>query len=93
MGLANNRAVRLVAVGGFAAALAAAPAYAALATPEVGLTDQVVAKCLAWLGSREDGVCIGVSNGSPVSGGIPPVAIGGPTGPVFPGQTINIPLG
>lgn len=91
---------KIVAVGAFAAAAVAAPVYATLSTPEA-TTPQ--AQCLAWLGSRDDGQCISWSNSSSsgVSGGIPPVAWGSPnsgnpgisTGPLLPGQTINVPLG
>ena len=52
---------RMAAVGAFAAAAVAAPLYAALSTPEPVSTQ---AQCLAWLGSKADGVCIGNSLGS-----------------------------
>lgn len=51
----------MVAVGVFAAAAVAAPLYAALSTPDATTTE---AKCLAWLGSKADGQCIGNSLGS-----------------------------
>jgi hypothetical protein len=52
---------RFVVVGAFAAAAVAAPLYAALSTPE---PTSAQAECLAWLGSKADGVCIGNSLGS-----------------------------
>lgn len=52
---------RLVAVGAFAVAAVAAPLYAALSTPEPTSTQ---AECLAWLGSKADGKCIGNSLGT-----------------------------
>ena len=96
-----QRARRTVAVGAFVVAAAAAPAYAALSTPEAAAPQ--ASNCLAWLGSKVDGKCISWSNGGglgQVAGGLPPVAVGGPnsgnpgfsTGPLFPGQTINVPL-
>jgi hypothetical protein len=55
------------------------------------------------MGSRNDGQCISWSNGTPTYIGTPQVGFGGPnsgspglgvtTGPLLPGQTINIPLG
>ncbi len=97
-----QRARRAVVVGAFVVAAAAAPAYAVFSTPDAA-NDQAGGRCLAWLGSMADGQCIAYSNSNgagSVNGGIPPVAIGGPnsgnpglsTGPLFPGQTINVPL-
>ena len=97
-----QRARRAVVVGAFVVAAAAAPAYAMLSTPEA-IAPQAGGNCLAWLGSKIDGKCISWSNGGglgQVAGGLPPVAVGGPnsgnpglrTGPLFPGQTINVPL-
>ncbi|CAN5635858.1 hypothetical protein BH11ACT6_BH11ACT6_15350 [soil metagenome] len=52
---------RMIAVGAFAVAAVAAPLYAAVSTPEATSTQ---AECLAWLGSKGDGVCIGNSLGT-----------------------------
>ncbi|MGB3485592.1 MAG: hypothetical protein WBB07_25675 [Mycobacterium sp.] len=52
---------RMVAVGTFAVAAVAAPLYAVMSTPEPTSTQ---AECLAWLGSKADGKCIGNSLGS-----------------------------
>jgi len=101
---ADTRARRVVAAGALAVAAAAVPTLAVLsgsgasisATPGSG-------NCLAWFGSRDDGQCISWSNGTPAYIGTPEVSLGGPnsgspglgitTGPLLPGQTINIPLG
>ena len=89
--------VRWVAAGALAVAALAGSVVTALGTaavPEVTATGQ----CLAWLGSRDDGKCIGYSNGSPTMIGTPNVGVWGPgygnglgvtTGPLLPGQTIN----
>lgn len=69
-----------------------------------GVSGRVEAQCRAFLGSRNDGVCLDGPSGQPggvsTQPGIPWVGIGptdngGPgisTGPLFPGQTINVPL-
>jgi hypothetical protein len=101
MASTKGRTRRTVIVGAFAAAAVAAPLYAALSTP-AATTSQ--AECLAWLGARGTGTCISYSNSTgagSASGGIPGASFGGPnsgspglsTGPLFPGQTINVPLG
>ena len=90
----SNANTRRLAVAGILAAVAiTAPVLAALATsasPEVSATGQ----CLAWFGSRDDGQCMGYSNGSPTYIGTPNMGVWGPnggfsTGPLVPGQTFN----
>ena len=47
--------------------------------------------CLSWIGARGTGQCI-----SEGTGGIPSVGFNGSgieTSPLFPGQSVNIPLG
>jgi hypothetical protein len=97
----NIRTRRLIAVGAFAVA-AAAPVLVATMTTSAAPQNQVAAPaCLAWYGNLEDGKCLSYSNGQPIIGGMPPVAIGSPnsgnpglsTGPLLPGQTWNVPLG
>lgn len=78
--MGNTR--RLVAVGAFAVAAVAAPLAAAISTPEATSTQ---AGCLAWLGSKADGVCIGNSlgsgSGATLNGtGIGPGSAGGGSG-------------
>ena len=80
------------------AGLATVPALAVALAPSALATGD----CLAWFGARGDGICMGYSNGSPTYIGTPDVGIYGPngvnsgiglvTGPLLPGQTINIPL-
>ena len=85
----NIRARRLVAAGAFAVAAVAAP----LAASVLGSADsgQPEAQCLAWFGNKEDGHCLGVSNGNGINVGTPQIGLdqGGPafsTGPLFPGR-------
>jgi len=95
MSIASHR-VRLVAAGALAAAALVGPALALglSAGPEVSAEGN----CLAWLGSRDEGKCIGWSNGSPTYIGTPNLGVWGPgygaglgvvTGPLMPGTTIN----
>lgn len=86
---------RLIA-GAFVAAAVAVPVGVGLATdaPDVSAGPA----CLAWYGNKEDGRCLGYSNGAPVVGGIPSVQFGGggiglTTGPLMPGTTINRGIG
>ncbi len=81
-------------VGGLALAAAVVPAF-------VGGNERVEAKCLSAFGSLNGGVCLDQPSGGGTSGaGVPSVGIGptqngGPgisTSPLFPGQTINVPL-
>ncbi|MEO3761096.1 hypothetical protein ABGB19_22800 [Mycobacterium sp. B14F4] len=86
----NNRARRLVAAGAFAVAAVAAP-FAASVLSTSDAADQPVAQCLAWFGNKEDGKCLGYSNGNGVNVGTPQIGLdqGGPafsTGPLFPGR-------
>jgi hypothetical protein len=102
MGFTQGRTRRIMVIGAFAAAAVAAPAYADLIAPPSSSTTQ--AECLAWLGARGTGTCISYSNSSGAGNtgfGSPGISVGGPnsgnsgisTGPLFPGQTINVPLG
>ena len=104
MTTANTRARRIAAIGALAAAAAAVPALAALTDSSTSTTAATGSgTCLAWVGARNDGQCIGWSNGSGTSIGTPQIGVGSPnssspglgvtTGPMLPGQTINIPLG
>jgi hypothetical protein len=102
MTTAKNRVRRIAAVGALAVAAAAVPALAALGASGTQ-TSSATGTCLAWYGSRDDGICLSYSNGQGVNVGTPQVGIGGPnssspgvgitTGPLLPGQTISIPLG
>jgi hypothetical protein len=73
-------------------ALVAAPVFATLAP-----AGPASAGCTAAFGSLNDGVCLDQPAPPPPSD-TPSVNVGGPgqgitTSPLFPGQTINIPLG
>jgi hypothetical protein len=84
---------RLVILGGLVAVIAALG-------PVLGSApDRVDAKCLAVFGSRNDGICLdGPSAPAPDSPsfGVGPTDGGGAgisSSPLFPGQTIQTPLG
>ena len=92
MGTANR--MRLAAAGALAAALVA-PALAVLGTSATATAE---GPCLAWFGSRDNGVCMGYSSGNPTYIGTPALGVWGPgygnglgitTGPLLPGQTIT----
>jgi hypothetical protein len=73
-------------------------AVAAVDPPTVSATGD----CLAWFGSRGDGICLGYSTGNGISAGTPDIGVFGPgygnglgvtSGPLLPGQTFNVPIG
>lgn len=86
--MATNTVRRVVAAGALAAAALTGSALAALGT---ATTASATGKCLAWYGSRDDGICLGYSNGSPTYIGTPNMGVWGPngitTGPLVPGTT------
>ncbi|BDX31432.1 hypothetical protein TUM20985_19790 [Mycobacterium antarcticum] len=90
------RARRLVTAGALAVAAVAAPLAVAFASTTSDSVD--AAPCLAWYGNKEDGVCLGYSNGNPTNIGTPfgtygPNGTGGiSTGPLLPGQTWRQPV-
>jgi len=88
---------RLIA-GAFVAAAVAVPLYASLASTDAPQQVNAGPQCLAWFGNKEDGNCMGYSNGSPVSVGTPQIGLNGngvgvgipfETGPLLPGTTIT----
>ncbi len=94
-GMASVSRGRLAVAGALAAAALAAPALAVLGT---SATASAEGPCLAWFGSRDEGMCMGYSNGSPTYIGTPALGVWGPgygnglgitTGPLLPGQTIT----
>jgi hypothetical protein len=96
MASANIRIRRLAA--GTALALTALTGAALGAAATASATGN----CLAWFGSRDDGICMGYSNGTPTYIGTPAIGVWGPgygggvgitSGPLLPGQTINVPIG
>ena len=87
------RTLRLAAAGALTVAAVAAPIAIAL-TGAASVTS--AEPCLAWYGSRDDGICLSYSNGYPVDVGTPG-GIYGPggnwqSGPIIPGQTWNRPI-
>lgn len=98
---ANKYLRRLAVAGGLAVAALSVPVLAALAASDPA-TSVATGNCLAWFGSRDDGICMGYSNGTPTYIGTPEFGVWGPgygnglgitTGPLLPGQTINTPIG
>ena len=95
-GMAHStaRVWRLAVAVAFAAALSA-PVLATLAATGESM-HSATGECLAWFGSRGDGICMGYSTGNGVNIGTPDFGIYGPgygygitSGPLLPGQTIN----
>jgi hypothetical protein len=91
------RARRIVSAGALAVAAVAAPLAIALTA---GTGSAEAAPCLAWYGNKEDGICLGYSNGSPTNVGTPNFGTYGPSGqfgvstsPLLPGQTWTQPIG
>jgi hypothetical protein len=82
---------RLLILGGFTVVAVVGPAF--LSAP-----DRVDAKCLATFGSRNDGICL--DNPSPPAPDSPSFGVGPTDGngtgistsPLFPGQTIQLPV-
>jgi len=86
---------RLGVAAAFAAAALSAPVLATLATSGEAVTS-ATGQCLAWFGSRDDGICMGYSTGNGINVGTPDFGVYGPgygygitSGPLLPGQTIN----
>ncbi len=85
------RARRLFSAGALAVAAAAAPLAIALTG---GSGHAEAAPCLAWYGNKEDGICLGYSNGNATNIGTPNFGNNGSNGgfgvstsPLLPGQT------
>ena len=92
----TNGASRLLAAGALAVAAIAAPIAVALSSSPAQHSEAAPAACLAWIGNKDDGNCVGRSNGQPITGGTP-WGIWGPsggvsTGPLLPGQSWNTPM-
>jgi hypothetical protein len=91
--VASNKTRRIIALGAFAAAAVAGPAFAAATISTPASQHQAYpGECLAWFGNQEDGKCLSYSNGQPIGGGTP-WGIYGPNnyqnGALLPGQTFN----
>ena len=95
LGMADTglRGRRVAVAGAFVVAALAVPG---LATPVDSAVVAATGDCLAWFGSRDDGICIGYSSGNGLNAGAPQVGVFGPdyglgitTGPLLPGTTIR----
>jgi hypothetical protein len=76
-------------VGAFAAAIAG-PVLGLSATSTVSV--QAGPACLAWFGNKEDGNCLGTSNGNGIAVGTPGAGFcngGICTSPILPGNSWN----
>jgi len=78
-----------------------APLLAAVAASDPPIVS-ATGDCLAWFGSRGDGICMGYSMGNGINAGTPDIGVFGPgygnglgitSGPLLPGQTFNVPIG
>ena len=94
MATSNNRVRRVVAAAVAAAALSA-PFVSSLGASSTSIS-ATTGQCLAWFGSRDDGICMGYSNGSGTTIGTPDLGVYGPgyglgvtSGTLLPGQTFN----
>ena len=92
MANSNARARRVMVIAVLAAAVAV-PVLVGL-TASGAPVNSATGDCLAWFGSRDEGICIGYSTGNITSIGTPDIGIYGPglgvsTGPLLPGQTIT----
>jgi hypothetical protein len=95
MANANNRERRVVVAGALAAAALCVPVMAILGASDASIS-ATNGKCLAWFGSRDDGICMGYSTGNGINVGTPDIGVYGPgsglgvsSGPLLPGQTFN----
>jgi len=89
----RTNGTRLIA-GAFAAAAVAVPLYASLTSTDAAPQVTAGPACLAWFGNKEDGNCMGYSNGSGATFGTPQIGFGEngfgfTTGPLLPGTTIT----
>ena len=69
--MASTNTRRLIVLTAFAAAAAAGPAIAAISTSAPQDYKAYPGQCLAHFGNIENNVCLGYSNGQPISGGTP----------------------
>lgn len=102
MTTATSTAARIRVRVAVAAVLGLAAIVASLLSTSVGPEISASPNCLAWVGSRDDGQCIGYSNGTPTYIGTPNFGVWGPgygsglgitSGPLMPGTTINKGIG
>ena len=94
--MASTKTRRLIVLTAFAAAAAAGPAIAAISTSAPQDDKAYPGQCLAHFGNIENNVCLGYSNGQPISGGTPWGQYGPnnyQNGTMLPGTTINQGIG
>jgi hypothetical protein len=94
--VASTKTRRLIVLTAFAAAAAAGPAIAAILTSAPQDYKAYPGQCLAHFGNIENNVCLGYSNGQPISGGTPWGQYGPnnyQNGTMLPGTTINQGIG
>jgi hypothetical protein len=94
--VASTNTRRLIVLTAFAAAAAAGPAIAAISTSAPQDYKAYPGQCLAHFGNIENNVCLGYSNGQPISGGTPWGQYGPnnyQNGTMLPGTTINQGIG
>ena len=94
--MASTNTRRLIVLTAFAAAAAAGPAIAAISTSAPQDYKAYPGQCLAHFGNIENNVCLGYSNGQPISGGTPWGQYGPnnyQNGTMLPGTTINQGIG
>jgi hypothetical protein len=94
--VASTKTRRLIVLTAFAAAAAAGPAIAAISTSAPQDYKAYPGQCLAHFGNIENNVCLGYSNGQPISGGTPWGQYGPnnyQNGTMLPGTTINRGIG
>ena len=95
MAISNNRVRRVAAAGALAVVALAVPVLATFGHSDLPM-NSATGECLAWFGSRGDGICMGYSTGNGINVGTPDIGIYGPgngfgitSGPLLPGQTFN----
>lgn len=71
MATARTHIRRIAAAGALTLAGLAALTGPALAALGGSTTNSATGNCLAWFGSRDDGICMGYSNGQPTYIGTP----------------------
>jgi hypothetical protein len=94
--VASTKTRRLIVLTAFAAAAAAGPAIAAISTSAPQDYKAYPGQCLAHFGNIENNVCLGYSNGQPITGGTPWGQYGPnnyQNGTMLPGTTINQGIG
>ena len=97
MANSNARVRRIAGAAVLACAALSVPVLVTMASAGAPV-NTATGDCLAWFGSRGDGICMGYSNGNATTIGTPDFGVYGPgygnafgitSGPLLPGQTFN----